>query len=128
GYGNTSNEYDELTGDVSLAASSLEPSDPNNGTDPLLEPSAPNDGADTFVLGDILAVFYQDAGYATITDFDWTEGDKIQVHGDVNDYSLGFQNWSGDVADDTLIYYQDDLIGVVQDTTDVIIAQDFVTV
>ncbi|NER80837.1 MAG: S8 family serine peptidase [Leptolyngbya sp. SIO1D8] len=82
-------------------------------------------GADTFVLGDAFEAYYTNLGYALITDFAWYEGDTFQVFGSETDYSLGFDNWVGEVAQDTLIYYQNNLIGVVQDTTNVIPSWDF---
>ncbi len=45
-------------------------------------------GADTFVLGNARGVFYDGAGFATITDFLWSEGDKIQVFGSQLDYDV----------------------------------------
>ncbi|HEY9835969.1 MAG TPA: calcium-binding protein [Vampirovibrionales bacterium] len=90
GYGYTSYEYDVLNG---------------------------GSGADTFVLGDSWQAFYQGAGYATITDFSYQQGDKIQLFGDSSLYSLGYANWEGTSATDTLIYYGSDVIGVVQDNT-----------
>jgi Ca2+-binding RTX toxin-like protein len=91
-------------------------------------------GADTFVLGDsdrtpssvYLFVGYQGDGYATITDFSRRQGDKIQVAGSITDYSLDKSvNLSGGSALDTGIYYGDDLIAVVQDTTRVYLSVDF---
>lgn len=111
GYGGYAYEYDVLTGEGSGSAPGVN--------------SSGYDGADTFVLGDVFGAYYQGAGYATITDFFWAEGDTIQVHGSASDYSLGFQDWSGSSATDTLIYYQNDLIGVVQDTTNVFTSADF---
>ncbi|MGB5975243.1 MAG: M10 family metallopeptidase C-terminal domain-containing protein, partial [Nodosilinea sp.] len=110
GYGGTSGEYDILSGDYSYSEPDKE---------------ARLDGADTFVLGDASGAYYLGNGYATITDFYWAEGDKFEVYGSQSDYSLGFESWSGGEAIDTLIYYQSDLIGVVQDTTDVIASLDF---
>jgi Ca2+-binding RTX toxin-like protein len=109
-YGGTTGEYDILSGDYSSSQPSFKGS---------------SDGADTFVLGNAFGAFYLGSGYATITDFYWYEGDKFQVHGSASDYSLGFYNWSGGSANDTLIYYKSDLIGVVQDTTNVEISSDF---
>ena len=80
------------------------------------------DGADTFVLGDASDVFYQEAGFATIIDFEFSEGDKIQVFGNIDDYSLS------EFYDGTDIYYQDDLIGYVENTTDIILEEDFLFV
>ncbi len=45
-------------------------------------------GADIFVLGNANGVFYDGAGLATITDFFWSEGDKIQVSGIQWDYEI----------------------------------------
>ncbi len=101
GYGYDSGEYDTVTG---------------------------GSGADTFVLGDAWGSFYLDSyykgwgSYATITDFDWAEGDKFQVHGSASDYTL---TPFGSGID---INYQGDLIGYVSNTTDVIIEEDFVFV
>jgi Ca2+-binding RTX toxin-like protein len=103
-------EYDTLTGD-SLSSK------------PQVQD--PDDGADTFILGNSFSTFYEGEGYATITDFYWEEGDKIQVHGEASDYTLEFTQFSGTDAIDTLINYQGDLIGVVQDTTDIILGIDF---
>ncbi|NEP00124.1 MAG: hypothetical protein F6K58_15885 [Symploca sp. SIO2E9] len=80
------------------------------------------DGADIFVLGDTSGAFYQNYGHATITDFDYAEGDKIQVFGSINDYSL--DSYGQGIG----IYYQNELIGYVQNTTNVIISSDFIFV
>lgn len=91
-------------------------------------------GADTFVLGEsdtrqysvYVFVGYQGDGYATITDFSRRQGDQIQVAGSITDYSLDKSvNLSGGSALDTGIYYGDDLIAVVQDTTKVYLSVDF---
>ncbi len=78
-------------------------------------------GADTFVLGDYFGAQYEGFGYATITDFDWEEGDKIQVFGSLNDYYVS-TNGSGGVD----ILYQGDLLAQVTNTTDVIAVYDFI--
>ncbi len=83
-------------------------------------------GADTFVLGNSNGAYYLNSfgfeanSYATITDFFATEGDKIQVFGNKNDYEL--INFQGGVD----ILYKGDLIGNVQNTTDVFLDRDFV--
>ena len=110
GYGFTTGEYDVLSGE-------------NGASKPGVKDAY--DGADTFVLGDKYGAYYLGAGYATVTDFYWNEGDKFQVHGKASDYSLGYANWEGTSAQDTLIKYKGDVIGVVQDTTNVIISADF---
>lgn len=92
-------------------------------------------GADTFVLGESkwsirpapdVFVGYLGDGFATIADFNSVQGDKIQIAGNIKDYSLDQTlNLAGGIALDTAIYYQGDLIGVVQDTTVVDLAVDF---
>lgn len=77
-------------------------------------------GADTFVLGDSFEAYYQNSGHATITDFDWSEGDTIQVFGTASDYSLQ-EKFNGSID----IFYQEDLIANVSNTTDVVISYDF---
>ena len=85
------------------------------------------EGTDIFVLGDSYEAYYQGNGYATITDFNWVL-DLIEVHGSSSDYSLGFGNWVGGSAQDTAIYYGNDAIGVIQDSTNVNFNRDFVFV
>ena len=84
-------------------------------------------GSDTFVLGGSWGVSYQDFGYATITDWDG-QFDYIETIGDASQYSFGYTDWSGSSALDTEIYFGNELIGVVQDTTDVNFARDFIFV
>ena len=85
-------------------------------------------GADTFVLGNANGAFYQDGStqgfgsFATITDFNFAEGDKFQVFGSASDYTLTpFDNGID-------INYKGDLIGFVENTTDVILSEDFIFV
>ncbi|MBX2863003.1 MAG: hypothetical protein KTR27_05570, partial [Leptolyngbyaceae cyanobacterium MAG.088] len=101
GYGFTTEEYDVLTG----------------GT-----------GADAFYLGDSFGAYYLDLGYATITDFSSVEGDLIVLADTASAYSLGTQDISGTSSLDTLVYYNNDLIGVLEDTTSVNTSTDFVYV
>jgi Ca2+-binding RTX toxin-like protein len=83
-------------------------------------------GADTFVLATSNGSLYLGDGFATILDFKWWEGDTIKVAGSISDYRLDMtKNFSGNPALDTAIYRGNDLIAVVQDTTDVIPAFDF---
>ncbi|HEY9659900.1 MAG TPA: hypothetical protein V6C65_15700, partial [Allocoleopsis sp.] len=101
GYGGAQYEYDTLVG----------------GT-----------GADTFVLGSSYQSSYLDGGYATIKDFSWVEGDKIQVFGSSDSYTLGKTfDWGGSSALDTAIYQGSDVIAVVLDTTNVYASLDFVS-
>ena len=86
---------------------------------------------DTFVLGSTghwyndLLPFYLGDSYATITDFNRVQGDKIQLLDLGSNYSLRSGNWEGSNALDTGVFYKDDLIGVVQDTTNVSFPQAF---
>ena len=79
-------------------------------------------GADTFVLGNSFEAYYQGVGFATITDFNFAEGDKFQVFGSASDYTL---TPFGNGID---INFQGDLIGFVENTTDVILSEDFIFV
>jgi Ca2+-binding RTX toxin-like protein len=100
--------------------------DGGSGNDTLYGSSGNNTltggaGADTFNI--------YTANFTTITDFSHTQGDKIIVRGSLSDYSLDqTQNLSGGSALDTAIYYQYDLIGIVQDTTQVSLSSDFIFV
>ena len=83
-------------------------------------------GFDYFVLGVGQDVFYQGSGYATIKD--WTGGiDAIAVGGIAENYSISTGSISGGAAADTEIYYNNDLIAVLEDTTD-LYGSDFVFV
>ena len=88
-------------------------------------------GADRFNLGlkDANLVFYIGNGnsYAIITDFSSQQGDKIGFFGSLSNYALvQNSNVSGGSALDTQIFYQNDLIAIVQDTTTVSLSSDFV--
>ena len=85
-------------------------------------------GADVFVLGDKHEAYYAGAGYALVTDFDGNERDLFQAYGEVKNYSLSLGNWEGTQRQDTLIYYQNDVVGLVQDSVDVDLMLDFVFV
>lgn len=96
-------------------------------------------GADVFVLGTngvgeftgniTNNIYYQGSGYALIIGFDYMENDKIQVGGEIADYTLEDVNFGyGTSALDKAIYYNDDLIAVVQDRSgsDVLPTYDFI--
>ncbi|NEP18154.1 MAG: calcium-binding protein [Leptolyngbya sp. SIO4C1] len=111
GYGGQVGEYDILAGEFSSSQPGVK---------------GASDGADLFILGDKDKAFYLGAGYATIKDFYHFEGDKFQVHGSASDYSLNKNfNFGGSAAKDTAVYYKGDLVGVVQDTTNVLLSADF---
>ncbi|MBD2199146.1 MULTISPECIES: calcium-binding protein [Calothrix] len=84
-------------------------------------------GSDTFVIGGDWGVSYQDFGYATITDWDF-QTDFIEAVGDASQYTLVSEDWSGSSALDTAIYFGDDLICVVEDSTNVNFDRDFIFV
>jgi Ca2+-binding RTX toxin-like protein len=84
-------------------------------------------GADIFFLGNSSGAFYRGSAYATITDFNWMY-DYIQVKGVASQYSLQFADWIGGYSQDTAIYRGNDLLGVVEDTTNVSFARDFIFV
>lgn len=98
-------------------------------------------GSDTFVLGDSEGSHYTGSDYAIIKDFDANassifplfldfEYDTIQVSGSLSDYTLSQQSWAGvgSVALDTVIYKGTDVIGIVQDTTNVSLNRNFLVV
>jgi Ca2+-binding RTX toxin-like protein len=76
-------------------------------------------GADTFILGGMNGVYYNETGdgYAVIKDFDYREGDKIEVKGNASQYRLEYKTVAGigSAAMDTEIYYGNDRIAIVQD-------------
>lgn len=84
-------------------------------------------GSDTFVLGGSWGVSYQGLGYATIQNWDLTS-DYIQVVGSAEQYNLFHEDWNGSSILDTTIYYGSDLIGVVENSTDVVMGRDFIFV
>lgn len=67
-------------------------------------------GADIFVLGSSGTVYDNGFGYDTIKDFEWVEGDKIQVTGKLSDYSVSQFGSGMDV------YYKGDLIAYAENT------------
>jgi len=89
-------------------------------------------GADIFAnvgaFTDSTGVFSIDiSSVDTIADFSRNQGDKIWVNGSLSDYSIDqTQNISGRKALDTAIYYQDNLIAVVRDTTQLSLLDDFI--
>jgi Ca2+-binding RTX toxin-like protein len=90
-------------------------------------------GADNFEVGfevglaDSPGTYVDISSVDTIADFRQNQGDKIWVFGSLSDYSLDqAQNISGRKALDTAIYYQDNLIAVVRDTTQVSLLEDFI--
>ncbi len=84
-------------------------------------------GADTFVLGDYFSSHYRGSGYAVIKDFNPQEGDKLEVFGNVNEYAISTGEISGDGTQDLLIEYQGNLIGVLEDYTGTLNANDIIS-
>jgi Ca2+-binding RTX toxin-like protein len=75
------------------------------------------DDQDFFLLGSESGPYYQGDGFAIIKD--WQAGlDRIFL-GSKGNYSTRSAQLSGSSALDTGIYYNDDLIGIIEDSTDV---------
>jgi Ca2+-binding RTX toxin-like protein len=51
-------------------------------------PDAITPGADVFAIGNTDGCYYLGSGHALIQDFRRSQGDKIRIHGDFNDYTL----------------------------------------
>ncbi|NEP27392.1 calcium-binding protein [Moorena sp. SIO3I6] len=86
-------------------------------------------GADTFVLGNKSSntiAYSGDGGYgyATITDFNSAQGDKVRLGGSIGGYTMNYSNLGGTSALDTNLYYQNDLIAVFYDNTSFNLAND----
>jgi Ca2+-binding RTX toxin-like protein len=81
--------------------------------------------SDTFVLGGWWGVSYQGEGHAIVTDWE-PQLDRIEAKGNASQYSLNFSNLNvGSAANDTGIYFGNDLIAIIQDSSDVNITRDF---
>ena len=82
-------------------------------------------GADVFELGNSFQAYYNEgAGFATITDFNYYQGDRVQLHGSSNDYSLQYGNYSGASDLDTLVKIDGDWIAVIEDNTSFSLSAD----
>ncbi|MBW4544987.1 MAG: hypothetical protein KME25_11155 [Symplocastrum torsivum CPER-KK1] len=96
----------------------------NFGTEPEFEFDTleGGTGADTFVLGEGVAFYAspETDEFARILDFSRAEGDKIQVFGSVSDYTLEL-----DLFGRTIIGYQDNIIAVVENATNLSLQLDF---
>jgi serralysin len=68
-------------------------------------------GADVFVLGDSYEAYYQDYGYAKITDFSLAGGDKLQVFGSASEYTLRISQQN------LFLDYNSDPIALIEDAT-----------
>jgi serralysin len=83
--------------------------------------------SDTFVLGNSQKAYYQGDGYAIIAD--WQQWDRIELYGKIDDYSIETtQIIMGNSAIDTQIFYKTDLIGIIQDSTQIDLANNFIFV
>lgn len=76
-------------------------------------------GQDIFALGDSLNVNYLGSDFATIVDWNPFEDFISLTSTFPNLYSLGTGNVSGSLTLDTLIYYGNDLLAVLQDSTSI---------
>lgn len=90
-------------------------------------------GADTFSLGynwssGRVDINYLGSGYALITDFNASEGDKLRIGGGIGDYTLvKDQDLIASSSVETGIYRNGDMIAILQGTTDVDASRDFMT-
>jgi hypothetical protein len=75
-----------------------------------------------FVLGDAFSVYYTGLGYASITDFDWTQGDKVQLKGSASNYTVSYGTGFAD------IYYGGDIIGSITNTANFFLNFDVIYV
>jgi RTX calcium-binding nonapeptide repeat (4 copies) len=92
-------------------------------------------GADTFGLGynwrslSNVDVYYLGSGEAVIKDFNQLEGDKIRIGGKIDNYTVEKdQNLIGSSQPDTAIRLGNDLIAILQDTTNFTAFTDFTIV
>lgn len=83
-------------------------------------------GRDCFLLGSKAKSYYRGEGFAIISDFNYRE-DFIAVKGNLSKYQLVKGNWLGSAAKDTAIFLGGDCIGIVQDTTNVQLSRDFLS-
>jgi Ca2+-binding RTX toxin-like protein len=84
---------------------------------------------DVFVLGNASGACYlgADSNYAVIQD--WQSIDRLEVFGSLDNYSLDkTANLVGTSGKDTQIFYNSDLIGILQDTTTISVSNNFVFV
>ena len=85
-------------------------------------------GRDTFALGDSWdRTYYMGANNAVITDFDW-RSDKIELGGRASEFRLAYGSWGGSASMDTALFKGGDCIALIQDTTNVSFARDFLFV
>ncbi|MUG97446.1 hypothetical protein F7734_36025 [Scytonema sp. UIC 10036] len=106
------------------------------GSDAVLSTNLPQtdylaggSGSDTFVLGGstwgVSYQYYGSSDYALILDWDY-KSDKIGVTGSLDRYSLRTGNWHGQSnLLDTGIFYNNELIAIISDSTNVNIGRDF---
>lgn len=80
--------------------------------------------SDTFIMGGSWGISYLGGGNAVITDFNYVN-DYIQVRGSASQYQLITGNWGGTSARDTCLYYGNDPIALILDTTNVSFTRDF---
>ncbi|NEQ44164.1 MAG: hypothetical protein F6K00_11660 [Leptolyngbya sp. SIOISBB] len=79
-------------------------------------------------MGSVDDVYYSGSGYAVITDFSQVEGDQIWVHGSLDDYVLDTHYGPGGSSEqDTHIFRNGDLIGMVQGNTEVPLGNDIIS-
>ena len=71
-------------------------------------------GNDTFVLGNETdGVYYLGDGYAKIEDFGFFEGDKLELTGNIQDYSISFMSLNSSDSSSLKLNYKNDLIAEI---------------
>jgi hypothetical protein len=118
--GNTnSNNIQGMGGDDVLNGRNIDAATTDSGSSLEHDVLVGGDGADTFIIGENAVAYYAENGFldaAKITDFSLAEGDKIQLAGELEFYTVDSLNGN------TRIFYNNDLIlqidGVVFDQDD----------
>ena len=80
-----------------------------------------NAGKDSFILGygtNVSGAHYKGAGYATITDFDWVIGEKIDVAGSASDYVIKYGHYGSSSSSTNDLTKKDSLISFATSTGD----------
>ena len=71
-------------------------------------------GSDTFVLGNETdGVYYLGDGYAKIEDFGFFEGDKLELTGNIRDYSISLESLNSEDSSSLKLNYKNDLIAEI---------------
>ena len=83
-------------------------------------------GADTFVMGDYFNAHYRGDSLAVVYDFNETQNDRLEVFGEIEDYSLGAGDLTEDGIDDLVLEYQGDAIALLINPTGTVAPADLI--